>query len=192
MSCGRVHRISFGEFDVNAGAAGVLCGLNSEVPGRSIVDRRHDDTAVATRITRVKFDSPDDVYRRALPDGHEFDPFDEQSQREHSAALDEVARVHPLKSWPNRCGGYSNEDVDRCMELLRREFGHDQYIGIAKLNLLTKKQVADWKYRRNRHRESQNGRTGRFRQGKVQEGEHPTDAAKALLYRPDPVVDWPD
>jgi hypothetical protein len=121
-------------------------------------------------------DSPDEVYQRMVPAGYRLDPFDKESLRLHRAALGEVGKVHPPDHWRYRRDGYSDADIDCLMAMLAR-FVPDGYISLAREGL-TAKQLANWKYRQNRHVEIRHAREGRDDQRLVNAGEHPEDVAE--------------
>ena len=135
------------------------------------------------RVTCMAFETPHETYERVRAGRDRYDSNDLSLARRNpwvDEAREEVGRVNPLKSWPDRREGWTDADIDVCMELLRAKVPDDEDCDALAVELLSAEVVGLYKRRANRAEQAEANRDANHERQLIQDGMSPAAASGAI------------
>ena len=135
------------------------------------------------RVTRMAFETPHETYERVRAGRDRYDSNDLSLARLNpwvDEAREEVGRVNPLKSWPDRRVGWTDADIDVCMGLLHAKFEDDEDRNALAVELLSAEVVGLYKRRANRAEQAEANRDANHERQLIQDGMPPAAASGAI------------
>jgi hypothetical protein len=121
----------------------------------------------------MAFETPHVTYERVRAGRDRYDSNDLSLARLNpwvDEAREEVGRVNPLKSWPDRREGWTDADIDVCMELLSAKVEDVEDRDALAVELLSAEVVGLYKRRANRAEQAEANRDANHERQLIRDG----------------------